>query len=235
MGRRLDWTTRARQNVGNGERESIGDSEVHVACGNITKMMGAHVALAIKWQPEFHSTLQMLFEQSTIDRAAAAYGIIDARSDFETYANLAPRVSLNINYKDTGMPTIEAGCLRVQPSATRLLHTIEEIRSIYLKYEQVKYVLRWMNRNATPGAIRHYWPTALALCRTSQPLLKVAGGATRYAEPHGIGSMLQAIRDTAQTAAAAALLPGDAAARLEGHFKLTFHMSADTDQVYVNL
>lgn len=245
MGRRVDWNTRSRQSVGVGERESIGDGEVHAACNRLTQLALRHANMAVPWKPEFTPTLQMIFPQATIDCAIAAKGIIQPRRSFETYETIAAGVHLGIDYDDTHVPTIEEACYALQPSATRLLHTIEEIRGIYLKYEAVKYVLRWMNRNATPGAIRHYWPSALKLCPGSTALQEVAGGASRYSEPPEIGSMLQMIRDTAAVVAGAALMPDTLMARNRDKLWLTFvpckimregiTLDAETDNVPFNL
>jgi hypothetical protein len=222
-----------------GERESIGDLEVSQACAALTAAAARHADMAVPWKPEINATLQMIFPQDTINRAVAAQGIIMPRYAAETYKGIATGVTLSIGYEDTGVPTIDKACLDLQPSATRLLHTIEEIRGVYHKYEKVKYVLRWMNRNATPGAIRHYWPSALQLCPGSTALQGVSGGAARYSEPPEIGGMLQMIRDTAATVAALALMPDTAVPRPRTHLWLTFHpttiMYAETDNVSINL
>lgn len=243
MGRRTDYGTRVKQSVGVGERESIGDLEVSQACAELTRAAARHADMAVPWKPEFHATLQMIFPQDTINRAVAAQGIILPRYTAATYKGIAAGVTLGIEYADadTGVPTIDEACVDLQPGATRLLHTIEEIRGIYYKYEKVKYVLRWMNRNATPGAIRHYWPSALQLCPGSTALQEVSGGAARYSEPPEIGGMLQMIRDTAATVAALALMPDTAVPRPRTHLWLTFHPAkimgagAETDSVSINL
>src|SRR6185312_5941138 len=203
---------------------SIGDADVAEACRNLTTLALKHANMAVPWHPEFRPTLNMLFTQETIERAERAHGVVVPRYEQETYENIAPAVTLGVEFNDSGVPTIDEARLEVQmPAASRLLHTIDEIRGIYLKYEKVKYVLRWMNRNATPGAIRHYWPTALNLCKQSTALQELAGGTTRYAEPPGIGDHLQMLRDTAATVAAAALMPDTLISRPRERFWLTFH------------
>lgn len=240
MARRMDYSKRMTQNAGTGDRESIGDEYVHAACRDIELAGRAHAASAVPWQPTFDTIIHMLFSDDTRSKALAAKEIIEPRFYTLPYRNLGVAgVILTLDYEESGWPPINESVLSLQPGAGRLLNVVEEIRAIYLKYEQVKYVLRWMNRNATPGAIRHYWPTALQLCKKSAPLQEVAGGASRYAEPPEIGDLLQDIRDTAATWAAATMMPNTMAPRDRTNIRLTFSSVpiklGNTDSVVYNL
>jgi hypothetical protein len=68
-------------------------------------------------------------------------------------------------------------------------------------------MLRWFNRHATVGAIRHYWPAAVTLCPNA-PNLKglLEKPAERFNVPIGVTEMLPLIRETAATVATMQLL-----------------------------
>jgi hypothetical protein len=167
-------------------------------------------------------TLPMLFRDDDLAKLEAVRGMVDPMSDTEVYG-IAPDVHLTINYKEARVPTIDANRLFMQQDRiTPLVSFIAEVKAIHDKFEEVKAVLRWLNCNATPGAIRYYWPTILELCPNSPAFADLQNVPTRYHNPPGIHNWLQSIRDAAATVAGSLLLPSDAAPRLKKQMWLTF-------------
>jgi len=237
----MSWGNRNRQHRQPKEPASIGDTHVENACSLINNTMLRAANLMVPYSPSREAVLPMLFADDTLIKLQAVRGMVNTTYQWKKY-RVAPGVDLSIDFRDALVPTIEPEFLCVQPErASPLLNAIEEIRAIYLQYEKVKHVLRWMNRNATAGAVRHYWPTALQLCRESPALANLTNTPTRFATPRNIGEMLQLIRDTSATMSASAMLPSDAETRAMRALALRFMSQPGdgvdtfrTDEVLVN-
>src|SRR5579859_2296691 len=175
-------------------------------------------------------TIPMLFPDDVIAKATAAKGIVKPSFNNPSYTiGLSiggGEIAIGLNFEKSKSLPIEPNYLapnssRYAPLATYCL-AVEEI---YLKYENVKAVLRWLNAHATAGAIRHYFPTAMQLvphasCWGEGSARSVA--PTRYAEPANVHDWLQAIRNAAQTAASALLLPEHVTPKARDAMWLTF-------------
>lgn len=212
--------------------------EMEGAIRLISRWQQQAVATMTEYGSDVNQTIDMLFKPDTIRKAIDAKGIIDPSSHVESYP-VAVGVTLTVNYQEAYAPTIDERALCIQPAlAAPLWACIGEIRAIHDKYEEVKGVLRWLNKNATLGATRAYFPSVLKLCPdTFMGMLDVP---SRYDEPRDIKDWLQPIRDAGNTVAAAQLLPADAPiGRARKGLCLTF-ASTDvtiytTDQIVYNL
>ncbi len=232
----MSWSSR-RRNQSPKEPASIGDTHVVGACSKITSMMQTTANLMVPYSPSREEVLPMLFADDTLVKLKAVRGMVEPTYLWEKYP-VATDIELQIGFRDALVPTIEPEFLCVQPErASPLLNAIEEIRAIYLQYEKVKHVLRWMNRNATLGAIRHYWPAAMQLC--PEAFRGLPDTASRFKTPKYIHEKLQLIRDSAATVAASALLPTDAAPRVTSPLMLIFNSDESqgftTDELHVHI
>lgn len=223
-------------------RSSIGDSHVDAAIKTLTTLSRRSAAAMTSYTHSIEGTVAMLFDPDTIDRARAARGIIEPLGKVVTYP--IHSAHLTVDYAGERTPPIMEEKLSLQPSATPLLQFIKDVREIYLKFEEVKAVLRWLNRNATPGAIRFYFPTAMKLCPNAPVWRDLQEVPSRYIEPVGVGDWIQSIKDATATIAASALLPGDVRQRENRGLRLTFNnrtvqltdrTTYDTDQVSYNI
>lgn len=204
------------------ERSSIGDGYVDEAVAKLNRTCGAAVATMTKYGHSREKTLPMLFRDDDLAKLEAVLGMVDTSSQIELY-KIIPDVFLSISYADAKVPTIEPDRLYLQPDRLApLLSYIAEVKAIHDKFEEVKAVLRWFNRNATPGAIRYYWPTALELCPKAPAFDALQDVPTRYHNPPKVSSWLQPIKDAAATVAGSLLLPGDAHPRIRDKMWLTF-------------
>ncbi len=147
----------------------------------------------------------------TWEKLQAAKPLLEIDSTFDTYT-IAAGANLRIDFRvDPGagwqpkyelvMPVFNDAAMELQPPFKELLDAVAQIRTIYEEFEVAKYVLRWFNSNATPGAIRYYWPTALTLCPHSPALQAMQETPTRFSEPEGISERLPLIRESAGTVA----------------------------------
>lgn len=210
----------------NDKRSSIGEAHVEKAVVQLSRTCAATVATMTRYIPSREETLPMLFRDDDLAKLAAVRGMVDPMCNIGRYT-INPGVVLDIKFTDAKVPTIELGRLYLLaplalPPRAPLLSYIAEVKAIHDKFEEVKAVLRWFNREATPGAIRYYWPTALELCPEAPAFAALQEVPTRYHNPPKISSWLQPIRDAAATVAGSLLLPVDARPRIRDKMWLTF-------------
>lgn len=205
------------------ERSSLGDAHVDAAITEITKLAQRAVATMTHYELTRESTLPMLFRDDDIAKLQAVRGMVQAHAATMSYM-LQPSVFLFISYEDAQVPTIERDRLYIQPGRVGpLLNFVAAVKAVHDRYEEVKGVLRWLNRNATPGAIRFYWPTAMKLTPKSLIWADLREVPSRYSVPPNISGWLQPLRDAAATMAGAAMLPATAAERPRETMWLSFH------------
>lgn len=204
------------------QRSSIGDIHVDKALGDLNKWCKSTVNALTHYNPTRMKTLHMLFNDDTVAKLSQVRGMVDPMTNIKAYA-IQERVILTIDFEGELIPPVQSEFLDVYPDRiTPLLTYVEQVRAIHDRYEEAKAVLKWLNRNATPGAIRYYWPTAMKLTPKAKIWEDLQDVPSRYSEPTGIGDWLQALRDAAATVVNATLLPADAAPRAKGHMTLTF-------------
>jgi hypothetical protein len=191
----------------------------------VTKLNSAcqkTIVVMTHYQHTREATLPMLFDDDVIDKLQAVRGMVKA-SESTKYYEVLPGVNLHINYEDARLPSIEQKMLRVNHSrAQPLLEHIAAVKAVHDQFEEVKGVLRYCNRNCTPGAIRYNFPQAIALCPTAPALRDLDGVPTRHTNPTNIGDWVQAIKDATATLAQVAMLPDDIATRDKKLLWLTF-------------
>lgn len=203
-------------------RSSLGDQHVQDACTRLTRDAQRTINLMTKYEATRERTLPMLFRDDDIAKLQAVRGMVDASRDTQAYM-VGDHCYLWINYEDALLPTIEPSRLHIQPERIGpLLNHVAAVRAIHLQFEAVKYVLRWFNREATPGAIRYYWPTAMQLCPKATCWEGLQEVPTRFKEPDGLGMRMQMVRDSAATVATSLLLPSHAVPKNAGKMWLTF-------------
>lgn len=203
-------------------RQSIGDTHVDAAITSIKQTMQQAISLQTSYETSRQSTLSMLFADEDIAKLSQVRGMVKTLSDTREY-EIERGVNLSINFVDALVPAIEPSALKINPSRVQpLLTYISEVRAIHDKFEEVKGLLRWMNRSATPGAIRYYWPTAMELTPKAPVWNDYRAVPSRYSIPPNIGDWLQVIKDAATTVAGSLMLPSDITLRQRNKMWLTF-------------
>lgn len=223
------------------EPASIGDYAVEQACNAINVLCQRTVTTMVEYEHTRDYMVRALFSPDTLERAARARGIISPGYHSASYI-VGPTVSLYLNFEGLIWPTIIPDATEHQPTMDALITFVGRARAIYEQFEEMKGVLRWLNRNATLGAVRYYWPTAMSLC--PEAFRDMQHVPSRYSHPPRIGDWMNLLRDTASTYARAQMLPGDAQPRqYEKGMRLTFstcplkreNVTIETDQIVFNL
>jgi hypothetical protein len=221
-------------------RSSIGDSHVDLAVGTLKKTAEASVSLLTTYNHSRGGTLPMLFDDDDLDKLRQVRGMVRTQGDIRGYA-MGQGVHLYIDFEEALVPAIETIRLRINPDRVGpLLTYINEVKAVHDRFEEVKGVLQWLNRNATPGAVRYYWPMAMKLCPQAPVWRDLQEVPTRYSTPPHIGDWIQSLKDAAATVTGSIMMPSDAKPNPRGKMWLTFaprtirlseHSTYSTDQM----
>lgn len=205
------------------QKSALGLSHLETAKNTIARRMQRAVAALTDYGVSVEKTIAMLFKDDDIAKARAAKGIVKPDYICKQYA-VAHECVLTIDYSKAITLPIDPERLYIQPDrAGPLFRFIEEVRAIYCQYEECYACLKWLDLNASAGAIRYYWPPAMQLCSDSPALLGMHEVPTRYLEPPRISDHLQQLRDTSATMAASVLIPETVKPRLRNSMWLTFN------------
>jgi hypothetical protein len=206
-------TRQAFENVpgsGSSARASIGDVHVSFAITELAKTQQATVALMTNYETSLEDTLGMLFDPGTLQKLRAVQGMVTTHN-IKQYALDQRGTYLHLDYAGATVPAIDAIMMNPQISVEPLMTFVSAVKAIHDRFEEAKAVLRWLNRNATPGAIRYYWPSAMKLCPNSPIWADLQSVPSRYDTPAGIAHWTQAIKDSATTVTSALMLPSGTA------------------------
>lgn len=208
MGKRRTYSNNVGSRYSGEQRMSIGDRHVDEAITRIDKLATTTAATMASYDLTLDQTLPMFFGDDKLARAKAAKGLI-APSSHVAHYEIGTGIRFGVDFSDCSYPTLVPAAMQINPDRVAPLKAyVEAVRAVYDRFEEVKAVLRWLNRNATPGAIRYYWPTALKLCPTSPALMEVAASVpSRFTPPTEIHTYLEIIKTSAATVAASAMLP----------------------------
>lgn len=234
------------------ERASLGDTHVNDAIIAINGIQQRAVATMTHYQPTRENTLGMLFADNDMAKLRMVRGLVRTDTDIKTYEIGKAEdhhVTLSINYEGATVPSIQPEAMHIYLDRVGpLLDFTAVVKAEHAKYEELKAVLRWLNRSATPGAIRYFFPQAMKLVPTSPIWKDLQEVPTRYTTPPDYGIWAQVIRDAANTVAGMMLLPDEVQARPRKQMWLTFKpievhldqsdpnkMHYKTDQIIYNL
>jgi hypothetical protein len=230
MGRRRNFTINRSED---GYRASIGDGPVDVACARLDKAVCIEARMITDRVFMTDTVASWLFPDDLIALLKQASPYVDPSSQTGSYEPLRgahmPSVNMRFDQSDYPPPT----ALALRPYQDRIVPLEDMICAVNVlrqKYGAVKHLLRWFNRNATPAAVRTYWPSVLTLCKDSPIGKDYPDVPSRYTVPTDIGKVLPLIRDTAATVAMMQMLPADVFPRPRGQVWLTYGANPATHE-----
>lgn len=204
-----------------GERQSVGDHYVDAACTALNVACAKEAAMFVEGLT-VHDVVPMLFRDEDVAKLKAVHGLLWEERPIGYY-DLAPYCQgvIGIETKDT-MPAFAKSALYWHTDrADRLARAVRGLSELHIKWGAVKHLLRWFNRNATPGAVRANWPSVMQLCPDAPALKALPHSPTRYTNPQELSALLPLIRDTSSTVATMAMIPGGAQPRTCGTVWIT--------------
>ena len=151
--------------------------------------------------------------------------------------NTSHRADLRFDFEHVGMfaPTQEAVMQRFKNNMPRAIREcLDGMCKVKNSFDNVLKVVNWfMEHNATVGALRYYWPTAMVLTPDDTALQEASGA--RFKDINGIQEIIPLLKETQATVATAFLLgSNDEARKEEGFFSATVG-SADGAPVRLRL
>lgn len=205
-----------------GARQSVGDHYVDAACEALNKACLKEAAMFV---PDLtaHEAIPMLFRDEHVACLKAVHKLLSYEATSCTYP-LNPYLTgqISVDTEALRMPSPAGSALYWQEErAGALKSAVQMLNELHIKWGAVKHLLRWFNRNATPGAVRANWPSVLTLCPDAPALKELQHAPTRYTNPQELSALLPLIRSTATTVASMAMLPGEAKPRLGGTVWIT--------------
>lgn len=146
----------------------------------------------------FKQIIDLLFSQEHQKLLKDAFKLVDTHN---TSGIIRPvkiglddiRAHIHIEFEDMLMPKSE---IALAVHDTPLGEHLRNIAIICRKFYVCTEVLDWFQNNATPGAIRNYWPAILPFLPSECVVKKHEG--LRYKVPHGINEHLDKIRETGE-------------------------------------
>ena len=197
------------------ERASLGDGPTEAAIVRLKQVQQKAVTTMTNFHGSRRGVIDMLFNPDTIRRANDCRGIITPATNTIAYNVLEPaKVTLSVDFGGETTPAIQPEKMFLQQSFyDHMMPFMIEVERVHMQYEELKAVVRWLNRNATPGAIRYLFPQAMKLVPDSPIWKDLQQVPSRYSQPDDIAAWTQPIKDAANTFVAMALLPEEAKAR----------------------
>jgi hypothetical protein len=197
------------------------DDQLSTVTSKVNTMAHNYAAMMLTKPMQVNEVIDAMFDPDTVRRATMARGIIPPMSDSLSYT-VGNEISLGIDYTKAQAAPIVQTKLAIQPSFAPMQQFIEEARRVYLKFEEIKAMIRYFNKHATAGAVRAYWPPIMEVARHTPAFRDMDKLPSRYSEPRDIARWLQVLRDATTTMAEVNLLPGDTVARPRQEIWLTF-------------
>lgn len=217
MGRRRVFQTNRFED---GSRCSIGDHYVDNACADLDRACLKEASLFVPTITAEEVT-RMVFNDDAIARLRAANGLYAYAANSYAY-QLPPFARGTLHVECVDRPAASEAAFEWHADRAGPLeqatHTLNEL---HIKWGAVKHLLRWFNRNATPGAVRANWPSVLTLCPNAPNLRELQHAPMRYTNPQELSALLPLIRATATTVASMTMIPHAAAPRPRENVMLT--------------
>ena len=202
----MAWPKRRRQWNSLQANSTVLGSHFHSAQKKIEELTIRVVDATTDFEALPREVIGWLFKADDIAKCQAAYGLTSGNDRFQSY-ELADKVELTVDYDAVGkMLSLADTALSVdREEAAPLFKAIQLMQETHRKFSGVLQVMRWLDEHATPGAVRHYWPTM----RTLAPDATCFGNGppVRFTEPQDIAPMLPLIRETQGIVAGALMLP----------------------------
>lgn len=190
----------------------MGESHVEIALNNLNIQQQVAAAVTTAFPGDRQSVLHMLIPDDTYDKLRAVRGMVETGAI--KHYEIVPGVDLFVDFSSAPIPSFEPEAVQIQTNRVGPLMTfLNELQAVHERYEEVRGVLKWLNRHATPGAIRYYWPAAMKLVSTSPIWADLSEVPSRYSIPDLISEWSQNLKDSASTVTGMLLLPSDVYAR----------------------
>lgn len=184
-----------------------------------------------------HDVMRWLWDDRTVDTMAAAYklsepGVRRSSSWLEpvSFPNTGMRVAFYVDFDAAGMIQPKAALVSPNPARTEpIMYSLLYAFGLWKQFNEVRFVLNWLNDYATVGAARYYFPSVCGLLPSEHPVHDADGQRFRPTTAN-VGPIVPIMRRASVTVAGALLCNTDDPIPEQG-LKFMFHaedgMSSD--------
>lgn len=225
----MAWPKRGGQGRLNREKTALGGCHANNAKAKLHSLAISAIHASVDFPYKMEEVLPWIFSQEDRDICRAAYGVAEDPSFGNSYT-LTKHTSAYIQFREQRMLPIDSGRVVHQDGGSPLLDACATIEQISLDFGVATYVVNWLDKHATIGAIRYYFPTLLSLAPECKQLMEATPGMA-FREPQGVSRILPLIRRASTTVAAALMLPMPE--HTSGSFRVTAACNATIDDVGV--
>ena len=203
------------------DRSSFGESHMETALTALNQAQQKAAAVMAHLHASRNDVIHMLLDDDSYNRLRAVHHIVESPGNVQHYGVVG--ANLHIDFNGSGIYPFKPTAMKLQTDRSEpLLTFLADLARVHWAYEEVRGTLKWLNRNATPGAIRYYWPSAMKLVETSPIWADLQEVPTRFTIPAHITDWSQIFKDTATTVSSMAMLPNDAVPRIRDKMWVTF-------------
>lgn len=151
--------------------------------------------------------IDFLFDADTRRILREAYGKVAGSPSWATFP-LFPAVSVRLDVWDhEGLACPRSDAINVDMTkAADFYESVLAANKIVEDYAMVKHVVAWLDEHASANAIRHYFPSVLALLPADHNVPYEL--SDRFIEPTGVGRLLPLIRESIPVVASALVVDG---------------------------
>lgn len=224
----MAWSKR-KKSIFQREKTALGGCHVQNAKAKLHSLALSAVSASIDFPYKMEEVLPWIFSQEDRDICRAAYGVAEDPSFGNSYT-LTKHTDAYIQFREQRMLPIESSRVTHCEGGSPLLDVCATIEQISLDFGVATYVVNWLDKHATIGAIRYYFPTLLSLASECDKLMEATPGMA-FREPMGVSRILPLIRRASTTVAAALMLPTPE--HKSGNFRITAACNATVDDVSV--
>ena len=169
----------------------------------------AMVSTMVPLDFDLQAVCNWCFPADALAKLREAMPLVDCVTHCHTYPieieGVSTRLSLELD--GIGYPAPNETLFKLPPG-NLLYDAIIHIQKIVKQFNEVRMVINWMDKNASVGALRYYFPAILSLIPADKtPLFEVNGNV--HKTPQGIADYIPLIRDRVSPLIVSALLLPD--------------------------
>jgi hypothetical protein len=189
----------------NGRASALG-KKYPLAMSTITALTDNVVYAMVRPEFTMSEVISSLFDKDVLSLLQIAAAV--ARDNNTSAKYILDEATVTIVFDRDYPPMLAPAQSQVLPQHPNspLMQAIDAVRAIHFEFGAVAHVCEWLNYNATPAAIRYYWPTMAALVPGGLDTLP-EGVPHKFTDVPGIADYLPLIKQTAGSVAAALLCP----------------------------
>ena len=188
---------------------SLTSYQKQTALHKVKTLEKAMVSTMVPLNFDLQAICNWCFPADALAKLREALPLVDSATHRHTYPikieGILTRLSLELD--GIGYPALNETLFKLPPG-NLLYDAIIHMQKIVKQFNEVRMVINWMDKNASVGALRYYFPAILSLIPADNtPLFEVNGNV--HKTPQGIADYIPLIRDRVSPLIVSALLLPD--------------------------